>query len=61
MEKDIIPKAEEFFEQSGTYPELAIEFAKIHVEAALKAAMEVTSIYDFRDEIKNSYPLTNIK
>jgi hypothetical protein len=33
-----IPTAEEFFEKGGTYPELAIEFAKLHVKAALESA-----------------------
>lgn len=33
-----IPTAEKFFEQGGTYPNLAIAFAKLHVKAALKAA-----------------------
>lgn len=37
---DKIPTAEEFFEQGGTYPELAIAFAKLHVKAALEAAAE---------------------
>jgi len=59
MEK--IPTAEEFFEQGGTYPELAIKFAKLHVEAALKAAEYCTEEYDFSVEIKNSYPLDKIK
>jgi hypothetical protein len=38
-----------------------IEFAKLHVEAALKAASEATLLYDFKKEITNSYPLENIK
>lgn len=37
MPDKIIPTAEQFFEQGGTYPELAIAFAKLHLEAALKA------------------------
>jgi len=44
-----IPTAEEFFEQTGTYPELAIKFAQLHVEAALKAASEKATM-------KTSYP-----
>lgn len=31
MRKEIVT-AEEFFEKSGTYPELAIKFAQLHVE-----------------------------
>jgi hypothetical protein len=38
-----------------------IDFAKLHVEAALKAAEYSTEEYDFSVEIKNSYPLENIK
>lgn len=38
-----------------------IEFARLHVEAALKAAEYCTEEYDFSVEIKNSYPLENIK
>ena len=45
MEKT--PTAEEFFEQGGTYPELAIKFAKLHVEAALKAANQKAIINVF--------------
>ena len=41
--------------------EQKIEFAKLHVEAALKAAQESTLEYDFTEEITNSYPLENIK
>lgn len=39
-----IPTAEDFFEQGGTYPELAIKFAKLHVEQALKEASEQAEI-----------------
>jgi hypothetical protein len=71
-----IPTAEEFFEQGGTYPELAIEFAKLHVQAALEEASQKAKItYEYwgntgseycdesvdKDSILNSYPLTNIK
>jgi hypothetical protein len=38
-----------------------IEFAKLHVEAALEAAQESTLEYDFTEEITNSYPLEDIK
>ena len=38
-----------------------IEFAKLHVEAALKAAGDATLLYDFKEDIINSYPLDNIK
>lgn len=48
--------------------EAMIEFAKLHVEAALKAASETEVLYlrngnAYTDEkaIINSYPLTNIK
>jgi hypothetical protein len=49
-----------FFYQS-TVEQLMIDFAKYHVEAALKAAQESTLEYDFTEEITNSYPLENIK
>lgn len=63
--------AEEFFEQSGTYPELAIKFAKLHVEKALKQASLNAKIIpdpygEIRDKIVdqnsilNAYPLENI-
>lgn len=68
MEK--IPTAEEMFKANPILPE-GIErqaciafmkvFAKLHVEAALKAASEATLLYDFKEEITNSYPLENIK
>lgn len=38
-----------------------IEFAKLHVEAALKQASEVIGDYGERDLILNAYPLDNIK
>ena len=71
-----IPTAEEFFEQGGTYPELAIEFAKLHVQAALQAASEKAETrlntnysldsdnWDYSvdsSSILNSYPLDKIK
>lgn len=67
MEKT--PTAEEFLnhqEETVTYfefdiREVMIKFAKLHVEAALKSASEATLLYDFKEEIINSYPLENIK
>lgn len=67
MEK--IPTAEEFFEQGGTYPELAIAFTKLHVERALKTASEEAELETYgsfgnsinKDSILNAYPLTLIK
>jgi CRISPR/Cas system-associated exonuclease Cas4 (RecB family) len=85
MEK--IPTAEEFFDSSNlrvsydteyqyckrAVMEKAIEFAKLHVEAALKAASKCqidSDIYmmteygesmDWETSILNSYPLENIK
>ena len=83
MEK--IPTAEEFFEQwcdnkgyvaideCNDISECMIEFAKLHVEAALKHASELAEIsnkpkfpgdYNLvidEDSILNSYPLENIK
>ena len=75
MEK--IPTAEDFLWNGGIItqgdtepygklpnnkvPLVMIEFAKLHVEAALKAAEYCTEEYDFSVEIKNSYPLENIK
>lgn len=62
-----IPTAKELFDKmisendETTSTEMMIEFAKLHVEAALTAASESTLEYDFTEEIKNSYPLTNIK
>ena len=45
----------------GSIETAMIEFAKLHVEAALKAAEYSTEEYDFSVEIKNSYPLGKIK
>lgn len=68
-----IPTAEEFFEQDGTYPELAIQFAKLHVKAALEAAAEnavakenpndfgTGEIWVDSKSILNAYLLTLIK
>lgn len=62
---------DEFYEKNSYYlsisnPNLfaktiAIEFAKLHVEAALKSASEATLLYNFKEEIINSYPLDKIK
>ena len=75
MEK--IPTARQYMlskmKYSPIHEELLIEFAKLHVEAALKEASEkalttwaTTDFYDDRkvvskSSILKSYPLTNIK
>jgi len=68
-----IPTAEELLEKlanapTGSIEDLMIEFAKLHVQAALKAASDTEVLYlrngnAYTDEkaIINSYPLTNIK
>lgn len=76
-----IPTAKEFFirvvgenpdEFNGYIKECMIEFAKLHVEAALKAASEeadyitdgqehITDVWIDKDSILKSYPLDNIK
>lgn len=65
-----IPTAEEFMNlyHGSTNPHALIEFAKLHVEAALKEAAEkaVTEevwgdYYVDKNSILNSYPLKNIK
>ena len=79
-----IPTAEEFFDSSSlkisndteykyiqkVIKEKAIEFAKLHVEAALKAASEDAHTKDVpytddvevdKDSILSAYPLENIK
>jgi hypothetical protein len=70
-----IPTAKELFDKmlsandEVTSTEMMIEFAKLHVEAALKAAyenIEYTEVdssvpYVVEDSILNSYPLENIK
>ena len=68
-----IQSAEEFFEQGGTYPELAVKFAKLHVKAALKVAYTKARILNYDGEIDdknhyidetsilNAYPLEKIK
>ena len=64
-----IPTAEEFLETdkdwNKTTAQIMIEFAKLHVEAALKEAKN--SLKDGyvtpqdEQDILNAYPLTNIK
>jgi len=72
MEKDNqIPTAEQFLnrDESGVFNEVdiaqaMIEFAKLHVELALKAAANDHSEGSsdiVHESIINSYPLTNIK
>jgi hypothetical protein len=68
-----VPSAEEFATEydsmrmpSGVsyqkeIAELMIEFAKIHVEAALKQASYETNYDSLRADIINSYPLDLIK
>jgi len=77
-----IPTAEEFLQQQGcirnvedfyndVQPIDLIEFAKLHVEAALKAALDsipclgsstdIATYDEVEKEILNAYPLTNIK
>jgi hypothetical protein len=72
---NIIPTAEEFLKQyelgntgkidSEDSKEMLLEFAKLHVEAALKAASEIKRSYKsnflISQDILNSYPLINIK
>jgi hypothetical protein len=68
--------AEEFLKQEGWYNEecsvnyLMIEFAKLHVEAAIKECIEeapsgsstdTVSYEDVVNALKDCYPLTNIK
>jgi hypothetical protein len=71
MEK--IPTAREFLLENAdrfqctTPDEWLIEFAKLHVEQALKEVSKITHkngiprIVDDKDSILNSYPLENIK
>tara|TARA_R110000868_G_scaffold25451_4_gene99482 strand:- start:2 stop:196 length:195 start_codon:yes stop_codon:yes gene_type:complete len=60
-----IPTAEEFlkdnFEGGAIDPQILIEFAKLHVEAALNAACTSDGYEIDEESILNSYPLTNIK
>lgn len=72
MEK--IPTAEEILQKhvpnrytkENSWKNAMIEFAKLHVEAALKEASENVKITDYgysvdKDSILNSYPVENIK
>ena len=74
MEK--IPMAKQLFDkmleenEECTSTEMMIEFAKMHVEAALKAALNSVEYADGNDSavddideesILNSYPLSNIE
>jgi len=77
-----IPTAEEFFNDNKIIPfytdnfhkdeinKIMIEFAKLHVKAAIKACIEdapsgsstdTVSYEDVVKALKDSYPLTNIK
>lgn len=72
-----LPTAEEFFNNKGIFGSMeerlsqyAIEFAKLHVQAALESALEdapygsstdTVSYKDMKDAILNAYPLDNIK
>lgn len=69
-----MPTAEEFLKSknyfdSDEYEDLIIEFAKLHVEAALKSASEKATYSGFNfasieideDSILNAYPLDWIK
>ena len=65
-----IPTAEEFLETdkdwNRTTAQMMIEFAKLHVEAALKQAdiegqTNWGNSQKMKDAILNAYPLTNIK
>ena len=68
-----IPTAEEFFDSAVGYThtemcERAVEFAKLHVKAALQKAYENADLEYYGDEvcynkdsILKAYPLTNIK
>lgn len=74
--KNKIPTAEEFLEKyrdlklkqvkeniTGLYKpeECLIEFARLHVQAALKAAALSCDFESDADNIEESYPLTKIK
>ena len=77
-----IPTAEEFINENGGFlkyssaqefvecQSLMIEFAKLHVEAAIKACIEdapsgsstdTVSYEDVVEALKDTYPLDNIK
>ena len=66
----MILTAEEFMNSknywhSEDYYSLLIEFAKLHVEAALQAAKEIAIEFDsegnYDNSILNAYPIENIK
>lgn len=74
--QEYIPTAEEFLQQNNVVgmtdlmTPLMIEFAKIHVEAAIKECMEsapsgsstdTVSYEDVVEALIDCYPLTNIK
>ncbi len=75
MDLNKIPTAEEFYRQTtgcvmnhGDIKKAMIEFAKLHIEAALKTAnLEMFKFVDekedddYKPQILNSYPLENIK
>lgn len=59
-------KVTETFSENPYYQKILIDFAKMHVEAALKEVSKELFIDDFtqtidRDSILNSYPTSNIK
>ena len=66
-----IPTAEAFFDSAVGYThtemcERAIEFAKLHVEAALKEVLNNTENWDDCkvipvEKVLNAYPLENVK
>jgi len=67
-QQDCIRNVEDFF--NDVQPIDLIEFAKLHVAAALQAAVEdapcgsstdTVSCEDMKDAILSAYPLTNIK
>ena len=70
--KNDIPTALEFFIKQKTYTSIEqfmIEFAKLHVKAALEEALSESETYmdgscvfnEFEKSILNAYSLTNIK
>ena len=62
-----IPTAESFYDKKDknglpmSFNEKMIEFAKLHVEAALNAACTSDGYEIDEESVLNSYPLTNIK
>lgn len=61
-----IPTAESFYDKKDnnglpmSFNEKMIEFAKLHVEAALNAACTSDGYEIDEESVLNSYPLTNI-